>query len=606
MNQIITGIIIIIIFIIIFTKKEKYIITPNETINKATQDIKNILNEYNISEDTLGDKLDESRGVIEDKISDPKLYESFILSKILKTALFKAQQKGLLKSGSAGAKIIAKALEKVALKATAKITEEIGIKLAEMSLGLEAGPPGWLFDIFQLAMLATDLWDPAGFNQFSTNKEIIIPTRNSIEKATIKNKNKKPPYIFNIDNVKYSQTLKPLNNAFKEGIQQYIISLIDDAIKQIPDESYVKYINNSDEFVDIIVQKILEKNPSKRDKTIFDYMVLKLPNLKQFIEYHNWLSTKDNIAITLSKKGAELFNKETLNNENVVFMAVYSKYYRDLDRNDNIISKQLQKPITQQSFLKPIMNMCTTTSLTKNMELFKKLPRANVDPSKYGVTFNSDLGICSYTKNYCERFGMVPTSKVSDGISYTDCKNLPGEEVASLIFGTTLTHGAVFLGEKGVDGVENAYTETRKSAVETYGEVKNFFSEESKNIADDIIVAGTSVKDTVVNVTKTIEDTTTDVIEGTKNVVKSTTKSVSKFVKKWFSDSRLKMNIKKIPNKVYGRFTLPVYTWKWIPNNKFGLSGQQWGVMASDVMTIIPDAVKIVDGYYYVNYNLIK
>lgn len=648
----------IIFFIVLFRKQEETT-SPTETVDTATQEVKSTLKKYNVPEETVNtSNWDKAKDILKETFSDPKFYESVVLQQILKTALFKAEQKGLLKAGSAGAETITKALAEAGFKATAKITEEVGMKMAEMAAGIEAGPPGWLFDVFQIGMLGVDLWDPAGFNQFAANKDIIIPARNAIEQATIKSKNKKPPYIFTIENVTYSQTLKPLYDIFKEGVQQYIISLMDNAVKTIPEKSYDKYLNHTKdntEFVNVIVEKatiMSNENPSKRDKSIFEYMGSKLPNLKKYINFHSWLSSKDIIGITLSKEGAELFNKETLNNKDVVFMAIYSKYYRDLDQNDNVITKQLQEPITQQSYLKPIMNMCTTSSLTKNMELFKKIPRANVNPGEYGVTFNNDLGICSYTKNYCERFGMIPTSQTIDNLSYKDCKSLPGEEVVSLILGTTLTHGAVFLGEKAVDGVETAYTNAKKAAVDTYGAATNFFSTEGKNIADGLITAGTFVEDqatstartawktgkTIVNITsdvtrgaseavlgkkttKTIEDTATDVIKESQDVARGVSEAVlgkktTKFIEnvggtiinptKWFSDSRLKMNIQRIPNKFYGRYILPVYKWEWIPNNKFGLSGPQWGVLASDVMSFVPDAVTTIDGYYYVNYNLIK
>jgi len=302
--------------------------------------------------------------------------------------------------------------------------------------------------------------------------------------------------------------------------------------------------------------------------------------------------------------------------------------------------------------------------LTSKMELIKQLPRADVNPSQYGVTFNNDTGICNYTKNYCERFGMMKSSGSVDGITYTDCKNLPGEEIASLVFGTTLTHAVVFMDEKEIDLIETGYKTTKDQAVKAYGSVEGFFSDTANDVAKGIVSATSTIDDattsaaratwktlkstasTVAGETKkaagavvdvgkkavstvesgateaagavvdvgkktvsTVESGTTEAVGAVVDVGKKTVSTVESGFKKLgkvFSDDRLKTNITRVHNRAYGKFLLPVYTWDWIPNNPFGLVGSEHGVMSSDVAMFCPDAVSQYHGYDIVDYNLIR
>jgi hypothetical protein len=64
------------------------------------------------------------------------------------------------------------------------------------------------------------------------------------------------------------------------------------------------------------------------------------------------------------------------------------------------------------------------------------------------------------------------------------------------------------------------------------------------------------------------------------------------------SDIRLKTDIHRIGTTAHG---LPLYTFKYI-----GQDGLYEGVMAQDVLPVMPEAVTVADdGYYRVRYNLL-
>ena len=70
------------------------------------------------------------------------------------------------------------------------------------------------------------------------------------------------------------------------------------------------------------------------------------------------------------------------------------------------------------------------------------------------------------------------------------------------------------------------------------------------------------------------------------------------------SDIRLKTNIKEIGKLNNG---LRLYKWEWnqVAKEKFNLTGNEWGVIAQEVLEIMPEAVYEEDGFYKIKHDLI-
>ncbi len=97
-----------------------------------------------------------------------------------------------------------------------------------------------------------------------------------------------------------------------------------------------------------------------------------------------------------------------------------------------MITKTLARPVSLISPLKT-----TTSCFNKNAEILKKINRNDLDPKKYGVTFNQDNGLCNYTSDFCDRVGLDYTVKNS----IPDCTEDTGQKVAEAIVGKTITRG---------------------------------------------------------------------------------------------------------------------------------------------------------------------
>lgn len=630
----------ILIAFIIFLILGYVLISSNK--QQQDEDVKEELKKYDLTPEDFG--LDESEGEDKDEtektdtlsiagklLTDPKLYEAVVIEQLIKELLFKTENKILLKSGAAATKAAAAVMKKLGFEIAEKLAASLGERLTIMATATATGPPGWLFDAFTGVSLVVDLLDPLGINEFGSNKDIILNIRNEIEKEFILNSGVKQPFIFPLTNTQYSPTLAPINQQFKDSLNAYKNTVVTDAMKSVisklPPETVTKLLTGKldDNTIQEKILEYVDNDYINRDKFIFDYLKKNLSSeILKYIAFDSAFSTKDLPAVTLSKLGVDVFNKETAEREDIVYIAIYSKFYRDLDENKNIVDKKLSKPVAQLSMLKMIKNMCTKPSPER--QLLKGIPRLDADPSKLGVTFNDDTGLCNYTKSYCNRFGMnTTTRKLTEDLKYSDCKDLPGEEALSLVFGTTLTHGAVMLGQKGYDILDSGYKQIQS---------KSLFGETVAERATEAILNPTKAAiDTSVNIIKEIPggseavQTVTDTTYAAGDVVKETideafgAKGYTDYVLKtvrnapvikqgldlvgWaFSDDRLKNNIIRVKNVVYGKYNIPVYTWTW-KSNYFGLHGREIGVLATDVEKVYPEAVSSMYGYKVVYYNML-
>ena len=386
------------------------------------------------------------------------------------------------------------------------------------------------------------MWDPAGFDEFSSNKTVNIPQRNAIEKQHIQDSKKEdgldPPFIFSLYNCIGSPSLKDIAFKFADAEKQYHVSLLEKAVDNLSPEDMNKF--NNDE-TDQIIDQILESSDAffedyqARDDYIFGHLQSNLDdNLKQYITRVRSMASKDKTGVTLSKKGVEKFNEETLTNKDVVVIALYASVYRIIDEKGNVVKKSLPEPVALESRLKPIKTLCTTDLQSNDNELIKFLPRARINPKDCcKVAFDDNSGICKYTPQYCERMGMFYDDN--------DCKNMPGEEILSLILGNTLTHGWIYLSEKAYDKIPNVDEKAKQiwapfkaklnELPKSSQQIQDLAKELQKDASDAIQMVGKPIKFTEDNVTsfaENVANTATHTVNNLGHSIKTVASSLGK------------------------------------------------------------------------------
>ena len=363
-------------------------------------------------------------------------------------------------------------LKRVAGKAMGEFAEKIGIKLTAMAVEVDLG---WAIDAIGVISLGLDLWDPEGFNTFSSNKTVNLPLRNKYEftaYASMKADGITPPLIFPLQLVSNVSGFTNISNAFQEGFMNYNTSIISQAINQLSDDDMALFYeeafgskNITETQKDQLATKIQNlttqidtKTPkNEQDNIIYKSMTEQLSsNDKKLIMLYKLSSGfGSQSGISLSPAGADLYNTKTRSDKDNGVLAVYTDTYRYPDSGKpeikidsghmiNMKSKKLDKKYTLLSVLKLPKMSC--------LDVRKGKGKLTVDPTKYGVTWNDDSGMCVYTKDYCERMGMkYVSSRNVNGESVTDCVMYPGQDISELIFGTTLTRDFIIDGNEIAD-----------------------------------------------------------------------------------------------------------------------------------------------------------
>ena len=204
-------------------------------------------------------------------------------------------------------------------------------------------------------------------------------------------------------------------------------------------------------FAEILIAEI-DFQHIKRDKLLYDLCVSR--GYGDQVEYIESMSSADVIGVTLNEYGARRYNtrmeenhirysnpkvkleKDQIPDDYVSLVAAYTDTYRVQDRvnpgtskSPNVIEKKLDRKMSLMMPWAPIMYNCLGTN--KGDQLFSAA-YFDHNPSDDGVTFNYEKGYCNYTREYCR-------DRMKMDYRNGDCHLSRGQEIAEMIFGTTVT-----------------------------------------------------------------------------------------------------------------------------------------------------------------------
>jgi len=388
---------------------------------------------------------------------------SGVAEKLAKTAGKKFASKLGTKVGS---KLVSRAVGKLAGKLGTKMAAKGAIIGAKMAKNASMGPVGAAMMVFDIVSMALDFADVGGYATFTANS-VNTRTRNGIEfqlESIAKANNMDYPMLFPVGDAfpkEYEAVSNKISAHFMKDIlddiskndPKAIEDLIGATIKaeetgedfEIP-ESFIELFGKT-------YDSVTKRKHMERDRFIYDEMRKVLPdNLKDHIENFTHMSTPNRMGVSLSKKGADAWNakhrnefldkfdalkpKELPEDYKQPMYAMYTQNYRVVNKsnpgkadNPNMVTRRLSKPATIGGYYGMLVAYC---------EKPRKTSGKTINLYDYGVRFDPNTGTCRFTQQYCKKMGMK-----YDGSGDTNCKNYPGQKVAEMIFGTTVTRGAI-------------------------------------------------------------------------------------------------------------------------------------------------------------------
>ena len=358
--------------------------------------------------------------------------------------------------------VLSKAVGKLSVKMGAKLASKGALMGAKMAKNASMGPVGAAMMVFDIMSMALDFADVGGYSTFTANS-VNTRTRNALEfqlESVAKANNMEYPMTFPVGDAfpnEYDSISAKLSSHFMNDIMGEIATANPTAIEELVEASAQAEQDGTDfeipeSFLELFGTKydeITKKKHLERDKFVFEEMQKVLPDdKKDHIENFTHMSAPNRMGVTLSKKGADAWNaskrSEYLEKFDAIkpiqlpddyqqpMYALYTQNYRVVDQanpgkadNPNMITKKLDKPATLGGYYGMLVAYC-------------EKPRKGINLYDYGVRLDPNTGTCRFTPGYCSKMGLK-----FDGNGDTDCKNRPGQKVAEMLFGTTVTRGAI-------------------------------------------------------------------------------------------------------------------------------------------------------------------
>lgn len=380
-------------------------------------------------------------------------------------------------AGKVGPKVFSRAVGKLAGKMGVKMGAKAGIMGAKLAKNASMGPVGAAMMVFDIMSMALDFADVGGYATFTANS-VNTRTRNALEfqlENIAKTNNMEYPLTFPVGDAfptEYESVSSKLSAHFMPTILEEISKKDPQAIEDLIMESVNAEESGAEleipeSFLTLfgeVYDTVTKEKHLERDKFLYDEMLKVLPDdKKDHIENFVHMSAPNRMGISLSKKGADEWNakqrpdflekfdalkpKPLPDDYQQPMYAAYTTTYRVVDTanpgkadNPNMITKKLDKPATIGGYYGTLVAYCEKPrkSGVKKIDLFAE-----------GVRFDPNTGTCRFSPQYCKTMGLK-----YDGNGDTNCKNYPGQKVAEMIFGTTVTRGAIKFGNEAKKNVK--------------------------------------------------------------------------------------------------------------------------------------------------------
>jgi hypothetical protein len=325
------------------------------------------------------------------------------------------------------------------------------------------GPPGMIIAgallAFDAISITLDVLDVDGYDSF-TSQGILTNMRNVIDYSMASEFEKNDmdyPMIFPISTIfpaemKLAQEHmstqivgKYLKSemAKKPNVQTVFDKYIDDVIKNPDVEPPIPK-----EFTDFIIELYKIKH-LERDKILYAKLKELLGDRANKIAFYESISSRDRMGISLTREAAQEWNSknektwmennslgdppkkedaEKIDKPAACYTDTYYVYQSGTADKPNMVAKKLPEKTVIANYYGPLLAYCE--KIRK-----KKSSSTGVDPKALGTRFNFDTGVCEFSKELCERYGLE--------FKNNDCKPSPGQDAAELIFGKTITRAYI-------------------------------------------------------------------------------------------------------------------------------------------------------------------
>lgn len=404
---------------------------------------------------------------------------------------FAARLRVLLKSGiSMGAKFapkMAAMIAKVASTLAMKMAVRMAGKVLLMMAKLGSGPVGWALIVVDIALFVLESAGRGNYDSWVENK-MYLDIRNQIVYAmyeALAKEGMDMPMLFPISDAFPDEFSTVTTELLTDMMGKVFTKLVDtEAGTELVGKLLIQAYNDEtdvDEPLTATEQKIhddafdaaMAEDTVGRDKTMFTRLLTLIPK-----ESHGYLmlvpalSTKDTFGISMTKLGADKWNKdhreEWIVNNDLFYppnipaedyqqpmVAVYTKTYLTIDSTrpgtrdkPNVVERDL--PV-EAALAYPFGMLVSHCEKPRTSAKYK----TPIDPMAFGVKFNYTNGVCDFTKDYCQRYGLELKKKNIGSTNYIDCVKKPGQAAAEVALSPEIVRANIRTWERRKEGLNS-------------------------------------------------------------------------------------------------------------------------------------------------------
>ena len=387
-----------------------------------------------------------------------------IIEKAVYRGLTTSASRAATKSTAAAARQAVKTAVAVARAArTAAAAGKAAAAGTRYAVAASGGPIGLMVAaallVFDAVSMTLDILDVDGYDSF-TSQGLLTNMKNIIDYSVAKEFEKndiKYPMIFPISTIFPEEMALAQEYMNAQIIEKYLdVEMAKNASVQSIFDKYIQdVIENPDveqpvpkEYLDFIVNLNRIKH-LERDRAIYSKLTELLGDQAYKISFYESISGPDQIGISLSPEGAKEWNSENeeiwLQNNDLFnppdpetikipdepaacYTDTYYIYTSGPADKPNMSPKKLPEKTVIANYYGSLLAFCEKMRKMKSSS-------TGVNPKALGTRFNFDTGICEFSKDLCKRYGLE--------FKDNDCKPRPGQGVAELIFGTTITRASI-------------------------------------------------------------------------------------------------------------------------------------------------------------------
>jgi len=372
------------------------------------------------------------------------------------------------------ARVVARTAQATAAKIALKMTQFAG----RMLVKLGSGPVGWALFIFEMISLTVDLADLRNYDSFIENKSNMQARDIMIQKfhEAITLDEGAYPVLFPTSlifpeesNVATDETTTymVLNHIdelleVEGGVEYYSDMLI--LAMESKEEGLPETPEQQEEGLRIVeewISRVRRTHGRELDKYKFDILQDELPaSRRDDIFLVPSMSSETTEGISISEEAAQRWNNEkrsiwfeyldpffppNIPEKDWVppFMAVYTNTYLKPNmlnpgvlNEPNLVSDTLPRKVTLLYPFGPLVANCEKPRTSAKY-------KDPINPQDFGVKFNGEIGVCEYTRSYCDRYVIDYKRKTwKDGTPYPECELTKDQKWAETFLGTNVVRNA--------------------------------------------------------------------------------------------------------------------------------------------------------------------